>query len=547
MIGTIRKHSKWLWVIIITLTIISFVFFMGSGPSRMGGGGGGGDLGSIYGRKITQQAYAEARHEFYIFYFIHYHEWPDRNPDITPNELERETYIRLMLDQKAEDLGIYVSDDAAAADAIQMLRALGRNGQAPSMDDFVKQILQPANLTAADFERFTRHDLAVQQLIQAVGMAGALITPQAAAAAYSRENQELSAQIVFFSASNYLSQVAVTPDAVRQFYTNYLAAYRLPDRVQVSYVEFKVADFLAQSKAEWAKTNFDELVDETYAQYGAQSFPDAKTPAEGKAKLREILIHQRALTDARVQANDFATAVFNIDPPKPENLATVAKQKGLAVKTTAPFDSQNGPAEFSAPEDFTKTAFGLTPDYPFANPIAGPDAIYVIALARQLPSEIPSFGEIHDRVTQDYQMQQAAELAREAGTNFTYKLMIGMAAGKSFASVCAAAGLPPQVLPPFSLNTRELPGFAGRVDLNQLKPAAFSTPVGHASGFEPDGDGGFIVYVQSQLPVDLSSMDAALAQFTDNLRQQRQSGAFNEWLGTELHKEFGDMKIFQQQ
>ena len=50
-----------------------------------------------------------------------------------------------------------------------------------------------------------------------------------------RENQEFSAQSVFFSPSNYLSAVTVTPDAVAQYYTNYLAAYRLPDRVQVSY------------------------------------------------------------------------------------------------------------------------------------------------------------------------------------------------------------------------------------------------------------------------------------------------------------------------
>ena len=520
---------------------------MGSGPSRNGVGGGSSDFGSVYGHKITQQAYVEARNEFYLYYFIHYHEWPDRNPNITADELERETYIRLMLNQKAEDLGIYVSDDAAAANAFEMLRSLGRDGQAASMDDFVRQILQPANLTTEDFERFARHDLATQQLIRATGTVGALVTPQEAADAYSRDNQEISAQIVFFSASNYLSQVVVTPDAAMRFYTNYLAAYRLPDRVQVSYVEFNVTNFLAQSKAELAKTNFDQQIDAIYAEYGAQNFPDAKTPAEGKAKLREFLIHQRALTDARVQANDLATAVFNIDPPKPENLATVAKQKGLAVKTTAPFDSQNGPEEFFAPEGFTKTAFGLTPDYPFANPIAGPDAIYVIALVRQLPSEIPPFEEIRDRVTQDFQMQQAATLAQEAGTNFAYKLTVSMATGNSFASVCVAAGLQPQVLPPFSLSTRELPGFGDRVDLNHLQRSAFSTAIGHASGFEPDGDGGFIVYVQSQLPLDQSAMNAGLPQFTDKLRRSRENEAFNQWLGIEIQKEFGRMKIFQRE
>jgi hypothetical protein len=63
MIGTIRKHSKWLWLIIIVATVISFVYW-GAGPSRMGGGNDGrvasGDFGSISGHKVTQQAFIDA-------------------------------------------------------------------------------------------------------------------------------------------------------------------------------------------------------------------------------------------------------------------------------------------------------------------------------------------------------------------------------------------------------------------------------------------------------------------------------------------------------
>ena len=227
------------------------------------------------------------------------------------------------------------------------------------MDAFVKQFLQPEGLTAADFERYVRHDLVIQQLIQTMGLPGELVTPQEAAAEYEREHREFSAQAVFFSASNYLSAVTVTPAAVAQFYTNYLAAYRLPDRVQVSYVEFNVSNYLAQAKAEWAKTNLEEVVEANYRQLGPDYFPDAKTPDAAKAKIRELLIRNRALTDANQQANDFANARFRPvptnEPAKPENLATVAKQKGLTVHLTAPFASAYGPEEFDAPPEFTKS------------------------------------------------------------------------------------------------------------------------------------------------------------------------------------------------
>jgi hypothetical protein len=547
MIGTIRKHSGWLWAVIITATIISFVFW-GAGPSaRSGGRRGGGDFGTIYGRKITLQDYVEAANEFELFYRTRYGEWPDRNPNLSKNDSEREIYIRLLLNQKAKELGIYVPEANVVAAADGMLRSIGRNGQPVPMDLFVKQILQPKGLTADDFERFIRHDLAVQQLIQTMGLPGELVTPQEAVAQYAREYREFSTQAVFFSASNYLSAVTVTPAAVAQFYTNYLAAYRLPDRVQVSYVAFEVTNFLAQSRAEWAKTNFDEIVNVNYRQIGPNYFPDAKTPEATKAKIRELLIRNRALTDANQQANDFASALYALEPAKPENLNTVAKQKGLTVHLTTPFDRTYGPKEFDAPPDFIKAAFVLAPDEPLAGPVVGPDAVYIIALVKQLPSEIPSLNQIRARVTEDYQLHEATLLAQRAGTNFVHTLASQMTNGHTFASICVAAGLQPRALPPFSWSTRDLPELGDRVELGQLKQAAFSTPVGRTSGFEETSDGGFVLYVQSRLPVDQAAMNAEMPQFIAQLRRARQNEAFSEWLKIEINRQLRNAPAFRQQ
>ncbi len=219
MIGTIRKHSKWLWWIIAALTVISFLYWGVAPSARNGGIGGNGDYGTLYGHKITQQDYINARNEFRLFYWVRNNEWPDRNPNIKDKDMEEQIYLRLMLTKKAEALGIYVTDEAAAAAAGEMLRSIGRNGQSVPIDAFVKQVLTPEGLTADDFERFARHDVVIQQLIQTLGLTGSFVTPQEAAAAYQREHQEMSAQIVFFSASNYLSQVIVTPARRRRSFT----------------------------------------------------------------------------------------------------------------------------------------------------------------------------------------------------------------------------------------------------------------------------------------------------------------------------------------
>ncbi len=550
MIGTIRKHSGWLWGIIIIATVISFLFWGAAPATRNSGGGGEGNLGSIAGRKVTPAAYIGVEHEVYIYHWLRFHQWPDRDPNYSEADLRRDVYVRLMLIQRGEDLGIRIGDDVVATMANQVLsspnlaQALGINGQSVPLDGFVKAILQPKGMDAGDFENLVRHDMIIDQLHQAMGLTGELITPQEAAAVYERQNQELSAQIVFFSASNYVATVLVTPAVVGQFYTNYLAEYRLPDRVQVSYVAFLVTNYLAGAEQKLSKTNLNFQVEAIYRQYGTNVFPEAKTPEEAKGKIRDVLIRQQALTDARQQADEFANTVFNEDPVRPENLAAIAKQKGLAVHLTAPFGREYGPEEFTAPEAFTKAAFGLTSDEPLAGPIIGRDAAYVIALAGQLPSEIPPLSQIRARVTRDYQLHEATLLAQEDGTNFVRTLQSGLANRNGFLSVCTAAGLHPEVLPPFSLSTTDLPELGDRVTLNQLKSVAFATPIGQASIFEATDGGGFIVYVKSQLPVDRAAMNANLPQFTAAVRQQRETAAFYNWLERTGSRDLRNTPVF---
>ena len=548
MIGTIRKHSKWLWWVIAALTVISFLYWGASVPTRNGGGiGGGAGFGSLYGHKITQQDYLNARNEFYLFYWMRNREWPERNSNIKEKDLEQQIYLRMMLTKKAEALGIHVSDEAAAANADGILRMVGRNGQSVPIASFVKQVLAPEGLNTDDFERFSRDDIVVQQLIQTLGLGGSLVTTQEAAVAYQREHQEMSAQVVFLSASNFESQVVVTPSIVAQFYTNYMAQYRLPERVQVNYVEFNLTNFLAQAKTELAKSNLDNLVDVNYRQLGPDYFPDAKTPDTAKAKIRDLIFRQQALADARAQANDFASTVFNVNPLQADNLAAVAKQKGLAVRLTAPFASLYGPVEFSAPAAFTKSAFALTSDDPLAGPIVGPASVYVIALARQLPSEIPPLDAIRDRVTQDYRTVQATMFAQRIGTNFAPALAGQLMAGHSFAAACVAAGLQPETLPPFSLSAQDLPELGDRVELNQFLQVAANISTGHTSPFIQTASGGFIVYIQSRLPLDSAAMGADLPQFTARLRRARENEAFNQWVQAEANRELLHTPVYQQQ
>jgi hypothetical protein len=550
MIGTIRKHSGWLWLIIVTLTIMSFVWWGASPAARYDRGHSGG-YGTIYGHTVTREMYVQAQRQFYLYYWLRTGSFPDKSATFKHEDMDRETYVRLMLIQKANDLGVSVSEDAVVTAANDFLLSLGRKGQPVPLEEVYKRVLEPEGLTVADLQGFLRSDLVLQQLIQTLGLSGTFVTPQEAGLLYDREHQEVSAQAVFFSVSNYLAQVAITPAAIEDFYQKNQAGYREPDRVRVNYVAFEVTNYFAAAEQKIGRTNLDAQVESVFRQQGLEAVPGAKTPEEAKAKIRQALLQQEAAVAARQRANEFASELFAQEPVKAANFTTFAQTKKVALHTTAPFSANAGPEEISA-SAFTKEAFKLNEEMPFAGPVAvpganAPETYYVIGLAAQLPSAIPALEQIRARVTLDYEFYEAALLAQRAGTNFVTTASAQMAAGKTFAQAAVAVGLSPVVLSPFSLSSSEVPEAGERAEIGQLKRAAFTTTPGHLANFVLTQDGGFVLFVQSLLPVDQAQKTTGQAQFLNQVRRGRQNEAFNLWLETEANRELRNIPVFEEQ
>jgi hypothetical protein len=535
-----------MWMVIIVVVIISFVFW--GAQSNRGGGGGGrsGELGKINGEAVTPESFIKAQREVSLSYFLKTGEWPGASGKRMGFDPERETYYRLLLIQKQEQLGIHISSESIAKIANNILHSMGR-GQPVSLDMFAKQVLRPAGLGEEDFERYIRHELGLQQLIALTSLGGKLVTPQEAQSVYEREHQEVAVQAVFFSASNYLADASAPPEAVSQFYTNQMARYRLPDRVQVSFVKFAISNYLAEATKQFDDiTNLNEVLEAKLQQLGTNYFLEAKTPEEKKEKLREMLFKNQMLFNARKKANEFATVLFAVEPVRPENLEPLAKKSDLTVGVSEPFDQADGPKELKVAGDFVKAAFGLTPNEPFAGPLTGDDGVYVIALKKRLPSENPPFESVRDQVIHDYKFAQAALQARQAGEAFHSTVTNGLAGGKSFTEICTEAKLHPVLPPPLSLSTRSLTNVESHVSLYQFKQAVFTTSPAKASVFTPTQDGGFIAYVQSKLPLDETKLKADLPSFMNSIRQARLNEAFNMWVSVEGQRDPGFKHIMEE-
>jgi peptidyl-prolyl cis-trans isomerase D len=544
MFGTIRKHQTWLWIVIATITIVTFVVFFN--PSNRGTGSSRGpvNFGSINGERITEEDYNNARKEVLLQYFFMSGNWLENEAAAQKAgfDFEKQVYVRLLLIQKQEQLGIHVSSDMAGQVATEMLH------QFESPAAFVEKILKPHQLQMSDLERFVRHNMGIEELASIVGLSGKLVTPQEAQSLYVREHEELATKAVFFEGSNYLAKVSAPAEAVSQFYTNRIPDYEIPERVQVSYVKFGYSNQIA--KVEQELTNLTENVESYMQRMGTNYVRYGKTPEEARAKIREDILFQRALPQVRKEAITFAGPLA--ESTNAPTLEQLAKTNSLTVNVTPPFDIASGPTNMDVGPEFTRIAFSLSPERPVPEPIVTRDGVFVIEFKNRLPREIPPLDKIRDQVAADYKYSQAVTLARKAGMEFAQSLTNGMAQGKTFDALSAEAKLKPVALPPFSISTRSLPEAEEHIPLNGrtqvgLKQIAFSTPPGKASGFYETNEGGIIVYVKEKLPLDEAKVKSELPGFTSLLRQNRSQEAFNMWLNREAMTALRDIPYFQQQ
>ena len=534
MFGTIRKHQTWLWAIIITITVISFVVFF-SPYTRLDNGfsqrEANGEFGSIKGRPITVDQMRNGMMEMRLSYFLRTggREWPN-NDEATARSMEREAVSRIFILEKLKEMNISPSEEAVG----RMMK--DRIGDFPA-DKFEAEVLLPGGVTWQDFERFIRHEAAILQLVSSAAISARLVNPRDAEAYFRKENEELAVQLGVFFASNYVDQVMVTPAALSNYFNIHAAAYRIPRRITVSYVEFAATNFLAEAdKFLNTLTNLEAFITEQYARRGTNYFTSADgkplPEAEAKTRMKEEIRLSQALTNARREASAFGNDLYSqSDANQATNLFKLAAAKGYAVKTTAPFDSLGGLDTNAFPEAFRAKALTLSTNQPIAfSPIVGSNAVFVIARHSEVPSEMPSYDQVRAKVLQDYKNSEAVVLARNAGQSFERALTNGLAAKKSFLEVATAEKAKTVIVPPFSMaNAESLTNLTVKINPRMIAGVAGDLEVGKASPFIPLADGGMVAFLSARIPAPDAKVKAELPEFMARLRAYRQGEAFNHW------------------
>ncbi len=543
MIGTLRRHSQWLWGIIITVVIVTFVIFF-SPNVGMDRGSTTPSYGTIYGEPIKRedlaQAYADAR---LGFFFMSGGRWPtEQNAMMAGFNLDTEARRRLLLNHLVKQYGIDVGD-AVVAEQIKVMFADQKNGGGFNLqgyDDLLKRTFAPAGVKEDDFERFLKRELSQQQLAQMFSVSGKLITARAADGFYRRENEQALTEFVFLANSNNLPKVKLEEPALRTFHTNSLGAYRIPERVVVNYVYFPYTNYNAEAEKELtATTNLNALM-ESYYKTNIANYRDANRTAKPfdlvKGEIRNEFRDDSARQIGLRKAGEFANELFKLEN-KATSLDKLAKEKGLAVKVTEPFTQFEGPKFTNAPGNFGHAAFQLTAEEALGQMMPGSDGVYFIAFKNRVPAEDPPYEKVREKVVEDYKRFQAKQLTLDEGTKLAQAANEGLTKGKTFKDTAKALGQVALEVPPFSRNARSIEIVESRgLGVDEFRDQAFATATGKVGGFKPAADGGFVIYVRGFQPVAEALVAVELPKYVESLRDNRANYAFREWLGREVER-----------
>jgi len=527
MFGTIRKHSKWLWVIIIVVIVISFVVFFT--PGVFEDGGRAGVNVTIDGRTFTPDQLNAARREVRVGSRLGLARAPASN-----EEANQRAFERLLLTAKLEQYGIRVGPEATAAWIRD--RVMRDDGPFVGMtfEQVAEQFLRPDGLTAEDLTGFAKHQAGLEVLLDTIGTPAALITPLEIDAAFRRDNEKLEVEVAYVANSNFLARVELDPAEVTKFYSNRVAAYRSPDRVQVHYVRIATSNYLAAAESALnAGSGLEALVTQAYLQ--RTNFYAGVAEPEAKQRIRQEMIDQEAFKLARRQAYDFINKYYESPftdgaAQAAERLSAAAQADGLEMKTTNPFSRDELPADLASGAEFGDAAFGLSNEEPFSTAVSGADGFYALCFDKQVRGVVRPFDEVKTEVETDYRDDRARTLAREAADQLYQAATNAVAGGQSFSALAELSGFTAVKIPALTLRTTSVPDVTLPADVRTISSIANNMETNTVGRPQFAADGLMIVRTGARTAPTADELAAGRAEYRASLRQARESEVLSGWV-----------------
>jgi peptidyl-prolyl cis-trans isomerase D len=496
MITVMRKHHKWL-MIVISILAIPFVFYFVQQPDY-GAALRSTNLGRIYDRPVTNVEFQKSARFFTLAQMLGLPLAQDlmMRPMSENDAYINFTFNRVVLHHEASELGIKPTS-AEIAEHVKTLRPFqGEKGfDFNKFTEFTQTRLPALGFTEAHLEELVSDQLALNRVKDLLG-AGLHVADSESREFYEQAYGKLHVAAVRFREEDFQKDLKLSDDDVAKYYEVHRAELKTDEKRRVEFVAFKLNE------------------------------EEAKLTGKEKVEAMQKLANR---------ANDFVQAMLEKDAKFPE----VAAKFGVPVAATGEFATTAPDPQLASVPALTQYAFQLKQEEPVSDAIQAPDGFFVMHLLGVTPARPLTLDEAKPKIVEKLTKERLRQLVAAKGADIARTIREALAAGTPLDTALNQVGLQAERIPPFAVMdpapTPPQPEEAAdkkpdAPDLPMIKSAVRELNPGDSSDFVPTAQGGLVAVVEKRDPADPAGYEQAKTNFEKNYLQSKRAAVFDGWL-----------------
>jgi len=495
MITVMRKHHRWL-MIVIAILAIPFIFYFNktdfSAPRQS-------DLGRIYDHPVTLvefQRYARLLNLSQILGLTLPQELT-RGAMSEAEAYEDFTWNLLILRHEAKALGIR----STRADVVAFVKTIRSfRGETGAFDinkytEFTQTTLPALGFNEGQLEELISDELAVTRVKDLLA-SGMQMSESESKEYYEQAYGKLHVAVARFKEEDFQKDVNISDEDIAKYFEANKAKLKTDEKRRVEFVAFALNE-------EEKKLAGKERVD----------------------ALQKVANH----------ANDFVQAALD----KSAKFGDVAAKFTTPVVTTEEFAQAAPDPKFAGNQQLAQYAFQLTDKEPVSDAIQGPEGFYVLHLLAVTVARPLSLEEAKPKIVETMKAERVRQALAAKGADTARVIREATGAGTPLDKAMAQIGLTMERIPPFAImdpppkpepSEKDKPPKPETPDLPTIKNAVRELNPGDATEFVPTAKGGIVAVVESREPADPAGYAAAKTTFENNYLQTKRIIVFYEWL-----------------
>src|SRR6476661_4743220 len=500
MITILRKHSRWLMIVIAILAMPFCLYFvrtdwMSALRSNTAVKLYGRDVSTIEierGARLLRLAGNLGMNEFINELLAQWRPQRAKTQSEAQREAEEEFAIDLMiLQHEAEALGIRPTTAEIAA-VVTKMRAF--RGDAGSFDikrynDIVQNALGPLGFSEAQIEELAGDQIRLDRIKELLST-GVTVSPAESKTNFEQLYSKFEVSVVRFKTSDFANDVKIADDEIAKYYEGAKEQLKSEEKRKVQFVALTLSE------------------------------PEKKLT--GKERV-----------DALQKLSDKANDVVQALAEKGADFGAVASKFQVPVKTTGEFTQATPDPELKQDPQLSQSAFQLSNEEPISEPIQVADGFYILHLAAIIPAKPLTLDEAKPKIIESLKARKERELVTIRAANVAHDLGEALKAGDPILKAAEKLKVKLEKVPPFTLadelEPKASPAPEQSPDLPRIKNAIADLHANEVTDPLPTADGAVIAVVEKRDPPDSAQAAANRASLDERILRGKREMIFAEW------------------